>query len=59
MTKWVIFSQLHKLRNNKSISTLSMNQDMTKDERVKNKLLVDDAKRQTKDLTEKSKSDET
>ena len=59
MTKRVIFSQLHNLRNNESLSTLSMNHDMTKEERVKTKLLVDETKRQTKDLMEKSKSDET
>ena len=50
MTKRIIFSQLHKLLNNESLSTLSMNHDMTKEERVKTKLLVEEAKRQTKDL---------
>ena len=59
MTKRVVFSQLHKLRNNESLSTLSMNHDMTKEGREKTKLLVDEAKRQTKDLMEKCKSDET
>ena len=33
MTKRVIFCQLHKVRNNESLSTLSMNHDMTKEER--------------------------
>ena len=59
MTKRIIFSQLHKLRNNESLSTLSMNHDMTREERVKTKLLVEEAKRQTKDFMEKSKCDET
>ena len=36
-----------------------MNYDMTKEEREKTKLLHDEAKRQTKDLMEKSKSEET
>ena len=44
MTKRIIFSQLHKLRNNESLSTFSMNHDMTKEERVKTKLLVEEAK---------------
>ena len=59
MTKRVIFCQLHKVRNNESLSTLSMNHDMTKEEREKTKLLVAEAKRQTKDLMAKRKSDET
>ena len=59
MTKRVIFIQLHKLRNNESLSILSMNHYMTTEEKEKTKLLVEEAKRQTKDIMEKSKSDET
>ena len=57
-TKRTIFGQLHKLRNNNEFPDLSMNHDMTRDEKEKTKLLVEKAKQQTKEIVEKSKTDE-
>ena len=47
--KRTIFGQLHKL-GNMNDNNISMSHDMTKEERQRTKLLVDDAKMKTKEI---------
>ena len=56
-TKRRIFSQLHKLRDKIDFASMSMSHDMTKEERIQTKVLVEKAKQMTKDFTENNESD--
>ena len=48
-TKKKIFSRLYKLKETNQYLNISMSHDMTKDERTKTKLLVEEAKLKTND----------
>ena len=56
-TKRRIFSQLYKLRDKVDFASMSMSHDMTKEERIQTKVLVEKAKQMTKDFTENNEND--
>ena len=54
-----IFSQLYKLRNSTEFSSMSMSHDMTKEERLRTKMLVEEAKQKKRELSEKDENNES
>ena len=50
--KRTIFRQLHKLRDNKDFPGIGMSHDMTKEEKEQTRLLVSEAKKKSKELSD-------
>jgi len=57
LVKKRIFSQLHKLRSVEQFKNIHVNHDMTKEEKANTKLLVEEAKRKSKELADSSQLD--